>query len=61
MKKFLAVSLLTVMLILSFSLALEALGGAIPRESMSSNGHWLYNEHGEKVGCKSPGSDCFWS
>ncbi len=39
MKKFLAVSLLTVMLILSFSLALEALGGggAIPAPDIGGN------------------------
>ena len=39
MKKILAVSLLTIMLILSFSLALEALGGGgpIPRESIGGN------------------------
>jgi len=65
MKKILAVSLLTIMIILTFSLALEAFkspyleppGGG----GGSSDGHWIYNEHGSKVGCKSPGSDCTWS
>ena len=26
----------------------------------SEDGHWIYNEHGEHVGCVSPGEDCTW-
>lgn len=25
-----------------------------------SKGHWLYDREGNKVGCKSPGKDCYW-
>lgn len=26
----------------------------------TSKGHWLYDKEGTKIGCKSPGTDCFW-
>lgn len=29
--------------------------------SLINQGHWLYNEQGVKIGCKSPGDDCTWS
>jgi len=26
----------------------------------SQQGHWLYDREGNKIGCKSPGKDCYW-
>ncbi|MEA2005848.1 MAG: hypothetical protein U9O50_06260 [Acidobacteriota bacterium] len=59
MKKFLVVSLLTIMVIFSFSLALEAVfhdGGAIPIEDIGGNfdgsGATLWDRH--DINCKDP-------